>query len=321
MARFTIRTEPENIKIKRIANQIGCRGDGGFGFRRHPAVAAGAGTDDQQTTLRVSRVVHDDRRWCQAKRAGRPGGFGLGDDQRPVRTDGGQCRPFRHAVTADFPENDIRRVFEARRLGFQRRSVKEPGSYAQTSRKRMNGRLIRLEVQRKHTGNRGGRDIGLHHCGVDQTGHFIRVDTALAADANSDACRVIDKVPSIAGFPLRRRGDPQGATEITRDVGIGNPARQRVVQPHGLARQQGSGERFHVVRVSQRPAVGRIVECRAEPHISGRGDGRHNPERCGNFRRETVSTAMTAQQRHDGRSVFRYCDHGGFRSLVGELRG
>ena len=51
----------------------------------------------------------------------------------------------------------------------------------------MNGRLIRLEVQRKHTGNRGGRDIGLHHCGVDQTGYFIRVGTALAADANGDA--------------------------------------------------------------------------------------------------------------------------------------
>ncbi len=224
-------------------------------------------------------------------------------------------------MTADFAEHDVGRIFQPRGFRLQRGRIEEPGRYVHVIRQRVDGGLVGLEIEGKHPGNRGRGNVRVPQRRIDQLRQFLRRGAAFAPHPDRDAGRVIDQVAPIAGSPVRRRGDPQRPAQIAGNVRVGDKGRQRIVQPHRLARQQIGGEGFHVVRVGQRPPGGRIVERRPEAHVPGRGDGGRHAKRRRNIGRQIVGAMMPAQQRHDGRTVLRHGDHRGLRRFVCQRRG
>ena len=224
-------------------------------------------------------------------------------------------------MTADFAKHHVGRVFEARRLGLQRRCIEKPGFDTKHRGSSMDCRFVRFEIQRIKSGDRIRRDIAcLKRC-MHQGNQFRRVGSALTPHAHGDALRVINQMMRIAGDTVRCGGDSKPAAEIARNVRVGQKWRQRRMGANRCAGQQVPGKRLHIIRIAQRPAGGRVVECDAKTHIPCRGHGGNGAERCSDILRQIVRTVMTAQQRDNSRSILGNRDNRRLRGFIGQAPG
>ena len=85
-----------------------------------------------------------------------------------------------------------------------------------------------------------------------------------------------------------------------------------------LTSQQIAGKRFHVVGIGQRPTCRWTVERDTEAHIARSCHGGNRAKSCRDFLRQVIRAMMTAEQRHDGRTVFGNRDDRRLRCLVGQ---
>ena len=255
--------------------------------------------------------------------AGRPLRLDLGHDQRAVRAGGGERRALGHPVAAGFPEHDVRGIEEARGLRLERGGVEKPGRDAQLGGKRMDRRLVRLEVdggEARHRlwGKAMGRQGFMH-----QAGQRAGVHAAFRAHPDAQHRGVEHQLPP--GTGCRVVGHAQG------EVPALGEARAGLHQPAGVAgldferhRRAGNQRRrqgLDHLRIADAPALGRLVEGQAKTHVTGRRDRGRPAQGCCDGAGKRIGAVVAAQDRHGDAAVLGHRHHRRLGALVGEQRG
>ena len=308
-----------NVEIKRVADNVGCFRQKLGGLRCAPVVLARTDTDNgQMPASPADRVsVNPLRRPCNG--ASCVVGFLLFDLQRSKGTGRGQCRAFRHSVTADFLEDDGRRVFQARGLALQVFCGKDPKRHIQMRGESIDSGLICLEVDGRDAGNSALGNVGSRQFGLDQFDQFGRIAPARAADANSIALRVVDQTRRTCFFRMFGCRKRDGGVVCQLQLGLFQPV-GAAFQADGSAGEQLGHDRFCIFRIGETPAAGRGVERNTKLGVPSRRDRRVPTESAGQKLGQFVGAAMTTEQRHDTLAVFRHGDHRRFACLVGQDR-
>ncbi len=206
--------------------------------------------------------------------AGRATRFLLRDEQRPGGADRRQRCTLGDAIAAGLAEHGVGWGRQPCRLGEEIGRREESRGDREPRGELMDGRLVRLEIERDHRGDGAAGEIVLGQCRLDQGDQLLRGAAALAADAERQHGRVQDE-----GALIRRRravGDADreiaGFREVSREpIGIA----RLDVKGDGRPGEQGGGDRLHLRRVGDAPARRRLVEAEAEAEVAGRGDGRN----------------------------------------------
>ncbi len=110
-----------------------------------------------------------------------------------VGSSGGERRAFGDAMAADFAEHHVRRIGEARRLGFQLGGGEEARRHAQRVGQSVHRRLVGLEIKRDDAGNRRLGQALRGEGVAGQSDQFVRWAPALAADAQRQDGRMQDQ--------------------------------------------------------------------------------------------------------------------------------
>ena len=257
---------------------------------------------------------------ASAIRAGRPPGLGLGDPQRAFSAGRGQGGGLRDAVAAHRPEHRRRRAGEPGGQGFQGGGIEEPRRQPQGLRQRMDGRLVRLEVDGEHPRQRAGGQAGTGQRALDQIPELVRRNAALATHAQREPPPVEHQGAFIAG--VRRIGHPHRERGIGLELDAG--ALQPLRLPLQAARfpgQQPGRERLAVVGVGEHPSRWRVVQRHLPPGLAGGGDRGGDAQRVAQATGERVGAAVAAEQRRHRAAVFRDGNDGRLLVLVGEHGG
>ena len=289
-----------------------------------------------------------------ANRAGGPPRLGLGHPQRAPAADRGERGRLRDTVAAHFPEHRIGRVGEPGRQRFQGRRIEESRRYPEDLGQRVHRRLVGLDVDGEHPGQRPGGQVGAGQRAVDQIHQLARRDAALATHPEREAPPVIHQGVFIARF--RGVGHPHGKRRIgleldsrtpqpvrfslpgpfhagrgRRITGFLPPARRErgftsgqhemtrlALQAAPFSGQQPGHERLAVMRIRQHPSGRWIVERDLPAALAGGGDRGGYAQRRAQAAGERIGAAMTAEERHHRACVLRDGDDGGLPALVGE---
>ena len=115
------------------------------------------------------------------------------------------------------------------------------------------------------------------------------------------------------------RQDRQRSRAAGRQVARGKPF-DAGWQADPRALQQGGDEGFAMLRVRERPALGRVVEGDAEAAVAGGGGRGGRADGGGDALGEGDAPAVRAEDGHRERAVLGDGDHGGLRALVAERR-
>ena len=174
-------------------------------------------------------------------------------------------------MAAHFPEHRIGRVGEPGRQRFEGRRIEEPRRRPERLGQCMHRRLVGLEVDREHPGQRPGGQVGAGERALDQVLELACRNAALAAHPEREAPPVIHQGVFVAR--VRGIGHPHGKGRIGLKLEVRTPQPVRLaLQATPLAGQQPGHERLAVLRVREHPSGRRIVERDPPAALAGGGD-------------------------------------------------
>ena len=181
----------------------------------------------------------------------------------------------------------------------------------------MDGRLVRLDVDREHPGQRAGGQAGAGQRALDQIPELVRRSPALATHAQREAPPVEHQGVRIAG--VRRIGHPHRERSIGLKFETGTLQPLRLpLQAATFPVQQPGRERLAVAGVGEHPSGWRVVQRHLPAGLAGGGDRGGDAQRMAQAAGERVGAAVASEQRHHRAAVFRDGDDRRLLVLVGE---
>jgi len=189
---------PQQIEIELVTDQVRRGANLGLGFRCPPGGIAGAEPDHRERPTPPTDGARIKRCRRPGNGTGRARRLGLGRDQLALCAGGGERRALGDAVAADLAKHQLGRPGEARGLSFQARGRKEARRYAQSFGDGMHCRLVGLEVEGDHRGDRALGEIVLGQGIARERQHFSGVRAALATQAQTEGRGLVDQRSRVA---------------------------------------------------------------------------------------------------------------------------
>ena len=222
-----------------------------------------------------------------------------------------QRRPFGYAVAADLGKHYFRRVLQLLGLGFQLCGRKHPKRHPEPPRRLYHRRLIRLQVQRGHTGNRLGRNISKLQAFLHQRPHLPRITAPRTAKAKRKALRMIGQHRWLCLH------GGLGGDEFYRTSARFKPPDIFALNDRCLPAKHCHHHRLSILGVGQPPAHGRLVERDTKRHITRCCYRCMALQRVGNLLGKAVRPVVAAEQRDYRGAVIRYRNYGRLGAFIG----
>ena len=222
-------------------------------------------------------------------------------------------------MAADRAEHEVRGVPQSRRFALEHRRPEEARRDPQRFGEGMDGGLVRLEVDREHPGHRPGCEPGLVQTTPGERGHFIRRHVPFATDADREPPRAVHESVRRAAGTRIVHPDRKLARIVDGQAALGQPP-----DPGGCAHprssQQSGDEGLAMLRIHERPVLGRLVEPDAEAAVAGGGDRGGCAGGGGDAPGEIDPAAVPPEKGHRERSVVGDGDDRRLRPFVVEGR-
>ena len=173
----------------------------------------------------------------------------------------------------------------------------------------MNRRFVRFDIDRVDAFHRVHRDAGIRKRAIDQSDQFRSAASARTAHPQCKRLPTIGQCLGAVGL----HNDRAVFAERSGPVGTHRIDQRR--QPSRLAGnpdfgpcEDCSGCGFHVPRIFEAPACGRVVQGHAQNGIARGRDGSFATQSVGNRDRDRIGAPMPSQKRHDCAAVVRNAD-------------
>ncbi len=162
----------------------------------------------------------------------------------------------------------------------------------------MQGRLVRLEVERANKGDRFGCKVVRSKSLLHQFDELGRSAIALAADTQCKCPGMIDELCWRTCLLVNAGDELNFTVSSARNAGLFKPW-NATGEAGALAGKQCSHRVFCVYRIGKRPALRWCIESDTEAKVPGGRDCRDDVQRICDLPGEIVCAPMPAEQRHD----------------------